>query len=230
MRLVLWDIDHTLIDMRGVGGRLFAEAFEHALGTPQQHRIRIDGLTDPVIFRKTAIAHGITITDDDFERFAQRLAELHLTRMPEIREQGHALPGAASALAALAAEPDVRQTVVTGNLRATAPIKLKVYGLDGPIDWDAGAYGQDANERAGLVRAALRRAASQWGTIDPARVTLFGDTPADMIGAVENGVRAIGIATGRSTENDLRKAGAAATFPDLTATEEVVKASGGATG
>ncbi|MDT0320581.1 haloacid dehalogenase-like hydrolase [Streptomyces millisiae] len=137
-----------------------------------------------------------TTAGDDFERFAQRLAELHLSRMPEIREWGHALPGAASALAALATEPDVRQTIVTGNLRATAKVKLAVYGLDGPIDWDVGAYGEDADERPGLVRAALRRAAARWGTIDRADVTLFGDTPADMIGAVENGIRAVGVATG----------------------------------
>ncbi|WP_461032915.1 HAD family hydrolase [Streptomyces mayteni] len=224
MRLVLWDIDHTLVDMRGVGGRLFAEAFEHALGTPQRERIRIDGLTDPVIFRETAEAHGISSTPADLERFALRLAELHHTRMPDIREQGHALPGAAAALAALAAEPDVRQTVVTGNLRATAKVKLAAYGLDGPIGWDAGAYGEDADERAGLVRRALARAAARWGSIDPAEVTLFGDTPADMIGAVAAGVRAIGVATGRSTEADLGRAGAAATLPDLGSTQAVVKA------
>ena len=55
-------------------------------------------------------------------------------------------------------------------------------------------------------------------------MTLFGDTPANMIGAVENGIRAVGVATGRSSEPELRDAGATVTLPDLTATQDVAKA------
>lgn len=120
--------------------------------------------------------------------------------------------------------PGLRQTVVTGNIRAAAEVKLSVFGLDGPIAWDIGAYGEDSDTRPPLVAAALRRAArSPAGPVGPDRVVLIGDTPADIAGALAHNIRAIGVATGRSTEADLRAAGATATLPDLTDTELVVK-------
>jgi phosphoglycolate phosphatase-like HAD superfamily hydrolase len=224
MHLVLWDIDHTLVDTRGVGRELFGEAFQRTLGIPMQRQARIDGLTDPVIFRETAALHGKATTAEDFDRFAVALGELHLTRTAEILERGHALAGASAALSALA-EAGVRQTVVTGNIRASAQVKLSVFGLDKPIAWDAGAYGEDGETRPELVRHALERAAAYWGQdTAPGRVVLIGDTPADIQGAVAAGVRPVGVASGRSTKADLKAAGAAITLPSLADTGAVLRA------
>src|SRR5690349_13103766 len=101
--LVLWDVDHTLIDTRGVGRKLSAAAFVQTTGQPMRRQARIDGITEPVIFRETAKLHGLATDRTDFERFARALTAAHLERAAELRERGHALPGAASVLDALAA-------------------------------------------------------------------------------------------------------------------------------
>ncbi|EYT79351.1 phosphoglycolate phosphatase [Streptomyces sp. Tu 6176] len=208
--LVLWDIDHTLIESRGVGRELSAAAFEQVTGQPMRDQAKIDGITEAVIFRETATMHGITTGRSDFERFAQALTEQHMQQAAKLRERGSALPGAAAALDALAAA-NVRQTVVTGNVRAVAEIKLDVFGLDTHIDWDAGAYGEDADLRPALVDLALARSSTT-----AADAVLIGDTPADVEGGRENGVRVIAVATGRSSAADLREAGADVVLDDLT--------------
>lgn len=208
--LVLWDIDHTLIESRGVGRELSAAAFEQVTGQPMRDQAKIDGITEAVIFRETATMHGITTGRSDFERFAQALTEQHMQQAAKLRERGAALPGAAAALDALAAA-NVRQTVVTGNVRAVAEIKLDVFGLDTHIDWDAGAYGEDADLRPALVDLALARSSAT-----AADAVLIGDTPADVEGGRENGVRVIAVATGRISAADLREAGADVVLDDLT--------------
>ncbi|MFI8942785.1 HAD family hydrolase [Streptomyces syringium] len=217
-RIVLWDIDHTLVDTRGVGRELSAAAFERVTGRRMEQQAKIDGITEPVIFRETAKLHGITTTRKDFERFAEALAEAHVQRAAELRERGHALPGAAAALDALASVDGVVQTVVSGNVRAVSEIKLQTFGLDGHIRWDLGAYGEDADERPELVRIALERAG-----LTAAEAVLLDDTPAGVEAALANRVRVIGVATGRSSEAELRAAGASVVLPDLTDTGLLVR-------
>ncbi|WP_062203949.1 HAD family hydrolase [Streptomyces sp. NBRC 109706] len=216
-RLVFWDIDHTLVAMRGVGGELFGRAFARVTGRRMERIAAVDGMTDPVIFRETAALHGVSTGRREFEEFAMVLGEEHARAVAEIRSRGVALPGAASALAALA-EAGVRQCVVTGNVRSSARVKLAAFGLDSFVDWEAGAYGEDAETRPELVRIALRRA----GSPAVGQVSLLGDTPADVRAAAEVGVRAVGVATGRSGEEELAEAGADFTLSGLEDTEHVV--------
>ncbi|SDN05869.1 Phosphoglycolate phosphatase, HAD superfamily [Actinacidiphila guanduensis] len=176
---------------------------------------RIDGITEAVIFRETARLHGIGTTRRDFERFAAALAAAHVEHAAGLRERGHALPGAALVLDRLAAVPGVVQTVVTGNVRAVAEIKLAAFDLDRPIQWDLGAYGEDADERANLVLLALHRA----GDVDPTEAVLLGDTPAGR----DAGVPVIGVATGGSSAEELHEAGAARVLPDLTDADRVME-------
>ncbi|MFG2858815.1 HAD family hydrolase [Streptomyces mirabilis] len=215
--LVLWDIDHTLIDTRGVGRELSATAFLRSTGQPMRQQAKIDGITEQVIFRETARLHGMDTDRSDFERFARALTEAHLRQAAELRERGHALPGAAAALNALDAY-GVQQTVVSGNVRPVSKIKLQVFGLDQHILWELGAYGEDSDARAELVRLCLQRA-------DTAAkdAVLIGDTPADIEGAQANNVRVIAVASGRSDEFTLRDAGAQAVLSDLRDTELLVK-------
>ncbi|MFF3144042.1 HAD family hydrolase [Streptomyces sp. NPDC057927] len=215
--LVLWDIDHTLIDTRGVGRELSATAFLRSTGQPMRRQAKIDGITEQVIFRETARLHGMDTDRSDFERFARALTEAHLRQAAELRERGHALPGAAAALNALDAY-GVQQTVVSGNVRPVSKIKLQVFGLDQHILWELGAYGEDSDARVELVRLCLHRADT------PAKdAVLIGDTPADIEGAQANNVRVIAVASGRSDEFTLRDAGAQAVLSDLRDTELLVK-------
>ncbi|MGW0704951.1 HAD family hydrolase [Streptomyces sp. NPDC002643] len=216
-RLVLWDIDHTLMDTRGMNRELSGAAFLRSMGQVMREPAMVDGGTEPVTFRETAALHGLTTDRADFDRFADALAEEHLGRSAELRERGRALPGAADALAALDAA-GVRQTVVTGNIRPVAAVKLRVFGLDQHIHWDLGAYGEEHDVRAELVRLALRRAGAS-----PSETVVIGDTPADVTAAHTNAVRAIAVATGRNDEPTLRATGAEAVLPNLLDTELLVE-------
>ncbi|MBU3863629.1 HAD hydrolase-like protein [Streptomyces sp. 4503] len=216
--LVLWDIDHTLVDTQGVGREIWTEAFEEVTGQPMREQVKIDGSTEPVILRETLRLHGLHDSRDLFERFAQALGAAHVRRAADLRERGRALPGASLLLAALAARAGVTQTVMTGNVRAAAEVKLAAFGLDHYIDLSIGAFGEDADERPQLVRTALRRA-----QMPSENAVLVGDTPYDVEGGLSCGVRVIGVATGRTDADDLQAAGAAEVVEDLADTEKLMK-------
>jgi len=225
VKLVLWDIDHTLIATRGVGREIFGHCFEQITGHPMREQAAVDGMTEPVIFRETAKLHGITSDRPMFEAFARLSAEQHELRAGELRERGHALPGAARVLAAVAALDEVEQTVVTGNIRAAAETKLRVFGLDTHIRFPIGGYGEDDDERAELVRTAIRRASQCLNTpLATQDILLIGDTPADIAAAKNNHVTVLAVATGRSTITELRQAGADLVATDLEDPSPVIQA------
>src|SRR5262245_51956688 len=115
--LVLWDIDHTLIETRGVGFEIYAAAFEKVTGRPLAKMAELAGRTEPVIFRETLASCGVADSPDLFARFAAEQAQGYRDRIAELRERGRALPGAADALRALSGRPGVTQSVLTGNTR-----------------------------------------------------------------------------------------------------------------
>ncbi|MEU9560024.1 HAD family hydrolase [Streptomyces fumanus] len=210
--LVLWDIDHTLMATRGLGRALWAAAFEQVTGVPLREQASVTGSTERVILRETARLHGVGYDEALFTRFADALGAEHVRRAAELRERGHALPGAVEALAALD-ERGVRQSVVTGNVRRAAEVKLAAFGLDSCLRLDEGAYGEDGEGRPELLRLALTRA-----NVSPGKAVFLGDTPADVAGGREAGVRVIAVATGRTPASGLRDAGADAVLEDLSDT------------
>lgn len=218
--LVLWDIDHTLMATRGMGGELWAAAFEETTGVALREQASVTGSTERVILRETVRLHDIPYSDSLFARFADALGALHVRRAAELRERGHALPGAAAVLAALE-EQGVRQSVVTGNVRQAAEVKLAVFGLDSYLRLDEGAYGEDGEGRPELLRAALKRSA-----VAPSAAVFVGDTPADVAGGLEAGVRVVAVATGRTPADALRAAGARAVLEGLSDTSGVLAAVG----
>ncbi len=156
--LVLWDIDHTLIETRGVGGEVYAEAFRKVTGRSLEKMPELAGRTEPVIFRDALKANGITVREDLYPQFAAEQARGYLGHLDDLRSRGRALPGAAEALRELSRRDDVTQSVLTGNTRPSAEIKLRAFGLDRYLDFDIGAYGTDDDTRANLVAIARRRA------------------------------------------------------------------------
>ncbi|MGW5616294.1 HAD family hydrolase [Streptomyces sp. NPDC003877] len=218
--LVLWDIDHTLMATRGLGGELWGEAFEQVTGVALREQASVTGSTERVILRETARLHDVPYSDDLFVRFADTLGAVHVRRAAEMRERGHALPGAAAVLAALA-DRGVRQSVVTGNVRQAAEVKLAVFGLDAYLRLDEGAYGEDGEGRPELLATALKRAA-----VPPKAAVFMGDTPADVQGGLEAGVRVVAVASGTASVSDLRSAGADVVLEGLADTERALGAIG----
>ncbi|GCD98002.1 HAD family hydrolase [Embleya hyalina] len=221
-RLVLWDIDHTLIATGGVGREVFADAFRRVTGVTMREQASVHGRTEQVIFGDTARVHGLDPGEFAFPDFADALADGYRTRAAEMRERGHALPGAASLLAALAEKPGVVQTVVSGNPRSVSRIKLEVFGLDGLVDFSLGAYGDDHIDRPELVRAARELADARYGTsFTAADTVIIGDTPADVDAGRQGGARVIAVATGASDKDAL--AHADHVLDDLSDTARIVE-------
>jgi hypothetical protein len=121
----------------------------------------------------------------------------------------------------------VRQSVLTGNVRPLAEVKLAALGLRNGLDLCIGAYGDDHEERTELVHVARRRAAAVHGRLpadfDGTATVVVGDTPLDVEAALDAGARAVGVATGRYAAADLVAAGADAVLPDLTDTRLVME-------
>ena len=223
--LVLWDIDHTLIETRGIGSQVYAEAFRAVTGHTLDTMPPLSGRTEPVIFREALKLHDITDTGDLFTQFADAQARGYAEHASQLQEKGRALPGAAKALRDLAQHGDVLQSVLTGNTRPSAEIKLRVFGLDQYLDMDIGAYGTDADVRADLVPIARQRAENAYRTrFAPAATVLIGDTPNDVEAARHSGARIIAVATGSDSATDLTAAGATTVLHNLTQTNDLVNA------
>jgi phosphoglycolate phosphatase len=224
-RLVLWDIDHTLIDTGGVGRAVYQDAFEQVTGGPMKKQAEVSGRTEPDIFRDTLALHDIECSEEYLGRFAHALADGYSSKIPLLRQRGHALPGAAKAVAALNELPGVIQSVLTGNFQPVARTKLETFGLDRHIDFEVGAYGSDDSIRANLVEVARQRAATKYHTtFDETTTILIGDTPSDIEAAHMGGATVVAVATGRSSMDELRAAKAEVVLPDLTDIDALVDA------
>ena len=116
-RLVLWDIDHTLIETRGIGTQVYAEAFAKVTGRTLDKMPELAGRTEPVIFREALKINGVETGEDLYDQFADEQAHGYAVHLDELRAGGRALPGAAEALRALSQRDDVIQSVLTGNTR-----------------------------------------------------------------------------------------------------------------
>lgn len=225
MLLVLWDIDHTLIDNGGVSKETYAAAFEILTGQPASHRARTDGRTDPEIMRDLLRQHGIEPTSEHMAGLHDALTGAMKAKTTALRERGHALPGAKEAIAALKAVPGVIQSVLSGNIRDNAYVKLSTFDLADDLDWEVGGYGSDSNYRPALVKVAQDRAQQQCAVpFDAANTVLIGDTVRDVRAALQGGARIVAVTTGTDTPETLHAEGATVVLPNLHDTTAVVTA------
>jgi phosphoglycolate phosphatase len=226
-RLVLWDVDHTLLNAGGLSSHLYGVAFRRIFGRELETVAPMAGRTDRAIILDTLTRAGVPEPDNHLCDFAAELGRQAPEFGRRVGERGRALPGAADALRALAADHHgaVVQSVLTGNLRPLAEVKLGALDLTQYLDLDIGAYGDVHEVRAELVHVARGRAAAAYGVTFPGEKTVIvGDTPYDVGAAVATGARAIGVATGATPARELAAAGASAVLADLTDTAAVVAA------
>jgi phosphoglycolate phosphatase-like HAD superfamily hydrolase len=193
-RLILWDIDGTLIRSGGVGRRVVEEAAALVGSLAEVPRIVMSGKTDPQILRE--IFRAADLAEDHIDALlpdAMAAAEQALAAAEhELREGGFVLPGVVPLLERLHDEPGVRQTLLTGNLTANAAVKVGAFGLTHLFDAEVGAYGTDHADRLELVPIALERVARYRGeTYDPDDVWVVGDTANDLACARAGGVRCL---------------------------------------
>ena len=224
-RLVLWDIDGTLVDSARLGLDAFVEAFETVVGRPPRELVPFAGRTDLEIAHDMLATAGVEAGEELLDRFEEELVRALGARVDEMARRGRALPGTTEALERLSTEPGVIQSLLTGNVERNAMLKLKPFGLTKHVEFGCGAYGSDHRVRGELVPIARARAERAHSTrIAASDVILIGDTPLDVAAAREGGARAVGVATGPYDERALHASGADAVFPDLSDTERVVAA------
>ena len=226
--LVLWDVDGTLLNAGGVGADLYSVVFLQLFGRSLETMAPMAGRTDRAIILETLTQAGVPEPRRHVDPFIAGLAARAPTVRTSVAARGRALPGAAAALAALASGR-AHQSVLTGNVRAVAEVKLAALGLRDPLDLRIGAYGDDHEDRTELVHVARRRATAvheRSGTAGfrGAGTVVVGDTPLDIAAALAAGARAVGVATGPFSVAELRAAGADVVLPDLSDTRLVVEA------
>jgi phosphoglycolate phosphatase-like HAD superfamily hydrolase len=230
-RLVLWDIDGTLVQAGDVGRDIFTEAFQAVLGrAPDQLAVRMlamAGRTDPEIALEFLAAHEIAEAEGErhLPAFSEALATALAAKAALIRERGRALPGARETLAALGRSDGVVQSLLTGNVQPNALLKLASFELDGYLDLDVGGFGSDNRHRPSLVEVARAKAEGKYGTAfaGPATV-LVGDTPLDVDAGRAGGARVVAVATGPYGVAELEATGADAVLADLRDTEAALAA------
>ena len=230
MKLVLFDIDGTLVWSDGAGRRAIHHALTEVFGATGPADYRFDGKTDPQIVRD--LMRMVGHADDHIDAWMRNLFERYVERLRmELRAPGYhprVMPGVFALLDALEARRDVVLGLLTGNLVEGARAKLESVGID-PARFRVGAFGSDHEHRPSLPEVARRRLRESLGLEVPGRdVVIIGDTPADVTCGREVGARAIGVATGRYPVEELRRHGAAAVFADLSDTAAVVAAIVGA--
>ena len=229
MRILLWDIDGTLIHSARVGGykEYTIPVLEEIFGTAGRlHDMHVSGMTDLQIVIEALRDAGIS-QDEILAR-----AEVLVSRLTEEarRVTGNGakffvlLPGVREALEALATHPRYQSALVTGNIKPMAQLKMELVGLDHFFTLP-GAFGEESHNRRDLpARAAERIREHLQMDLAPEQFIVIGDTPNDIDCARHFGARAVALGTGRMfSEAEILACKPDALLPDLSDTELVLR-------
>lgn len=222
MKLVLFDIDGTLLLSNGVGRRTVEESLSELVNQPISTRdVSFSGKTDPQIMREVFTANGVDATDalvDDALRVYAEAAS-PVTGPDTVR----LLPGVDALIDRLAAHAGVQLALVTGNVEHMAYRKLQAVHLADYFPF--GAFGSDHADRNRLPPLALARAERHTGrAFDGPDAVVIGDTVNDFECGRHVGATVIGVCTGRYSRDDLAPHGPDWLFDDLRDTDAVVDA------
>jgi phosphoglycolate phosphatase len=225
-RLVLFDIDGTLLHSHGAGRRAMEAALRAAFGTTGSSAYRYDGKTDRQIVRDLMRAEGFD--DGTIDARFPDVLEAYVAGLRQELAQPHtrveALTGVMALLDALVHRSHCVVGLLTGNLEPGAQQKLAAAGI-GFDRFALGAYGSDHEIRSELPAVAQRRARERLGLDLPGNaMVIIGDTPADIMCGRPIGARAIAVATGHYTADALAEHGPEALFADLGDTDAVLHA------
>ncbi len=230
-RLILWNIDLTLLDVGRISRDAYADAFRRSTGHPLAALPQLAGRSDTEIFFESLYLNDVPTGDDEatdaelLARYCWELESAFARREGELLSQGRLLAGAEAAVAAAGALPGVVQTVLTGTLKPNAALKLRAFGLDQFFDLEIGGYGSDAYPRGSLLLRVKNQAGAKFGAeLSDESVVYIADTVRDVEAAATGGARSLAVATGRSTAAELREAGADAVLADLSDLEQVITA------
>ncbi len=225
-KLVLFDIDGTILLSGGAGRRALVRVMATAGADPDVFgKIRFDGKTDPQIIVELLREAGHEWSGQ--QEMIETLSDQYLDLLESELAAKDAppptlMPGVTTLLDALHQDERATLGLVTGNLARGAALKLRSVGLD-PERFVIGAFGSDSPHRPDLPAIAADRAKPLFGHAPSGHdVVIIGDTPADVTCGQAIGARAIGVATGSYSADDLRDAGAYLVVDDLIETRRIL--------
>ncbi len=225
MRLVMFDVDGTLILSSHAGMRAFHRAFEDVFQVSVKSEVvHPDGKTDPLIAREMLAFFGLDACWTEQTRRALFSAYLqNLEReMSHVAQSGalRVLPGVVELLDAMACQPDFSLGLATGNLEPGAEIKLRHAGLREYFHF--GGFGSDADDRTELIRHGIRRGTDLCAPLPVDASIVVGDTPLDIIHGHEAGARVLAVASARYSMTDMEPFGPELLVSDLCDTPAIL--------
>jgi phosphoglycolate phosphatase len=234
-RLVLWNIDLTLVDVARVSRQAYVEAFQRVTGRPLVALPQTVGRTDSEIFFEALALNQLSAervpdpadpgSQELLDRYTRELAVAFGSRLDLLHTEGRVLPGATEAAEAVAGLPGVIQSVLTGTIRPNATAKLRAFGMDRFFDFEIGGYGSEIYPKGAQLLRSRGRAAEKYGADIGADATVYiADSTRDVEAAGIGGARCVAVASGRSSAGELRDAGADIVLDDLADTGSVIRA------
>jgi phosphoglycolate phosphatase len=219
-RLLLFDIDGTLIYSGGAGIQALIRAFKERFGIDDDlHDIEIAGMTDSGIVLSILDKHKIPATHENVSGFLDSYVHFLSLELP--RRKGNLLPGVMKLLEQLKSRPHVVLALLTGNVSRGARLKLEHYGV-----WhffEFGAFAEDHRDRNELGRFARARAKEKHGReFTASEIDVIGDTPRDIACGKVLGARTVAVATGRWSRNELAKHEPDFLIDDLSDVETII--------
>lgn len=217
-RLLLWDIDGTLISTGAAGHRAIARATAERFEGGELNGVEIAGRTDIGIAHQILKKYNAPVTDESVRSLLDLYVEFLADELP--RGRGRVLPGVLDLLQHAAKAPGTTLGLLTGNLERGAKLKLEQYQL-----WHFfgfGAFADDHHDRNELGAFALSRALEATGMSFPgSRVDVIGDTGHDINCGKAIGARTIAVATGPWSREQLAEHRPDFLFDDLSNVDEV---------
>ncbi len=203
LKLILFDIDGTLLTSIGTGRRALMEAIQSVCG----RSIAVDGVqfagrTDPAIIRDLMARNEIQ--SDEAEKLLPAVLEVYTSTLMNLLTPSsvRVYPGVMNLVRKLHSSEDLVLGLLTGNLRETAYLKLHAAGLGSFFPF--GAFGSDRELRNDLPEVAAERATATTGHIfAPHKTIVIGDTPLDFECARVHGARCVGVSTGPYSRDEL---------------------------
>lgn len=218
-KLLLFDIDGTLVLTKGAGQRALLRAGRQLFGKSFSFAVDTAGKLDPDIFKELVHSNPSLIMRGRYDAFRDLYFELVKQELYAGDTNSYRLPGVTTLLEQLSGLADVTLGLLTGNYRLSARYKLEASGIN-PEQFLVSVFGDEAATRPALVQVALQRYHVLMGNaLFPQDVIIIGDTPRDIDCAKQNDCVAVGVSTGKYEKSVLESVGADVVLDSLSETQ-----------